>query len=170
MTAVSASIVTVIVFRRGDAVEFLQLLREREPMRGTWQPVAGGIEMSERAPYAALRELREETGLTDARPEFQGFWKLDQVHPFYLPTMDAVIMSPTFAVEAAQGWEPSLNAEHSAVRWVRAEDVEARFTWPGQIASCREVLERLLRPGSLSEPAQRLDPRAVRQRHPTGLP
>jgi 8-oxo-dGTP pyrophosphatase MutT (NUDIX family) len=159
----------VYIFRRGAAVEFLQMLREREPMKGTWQPVAGGIEVDEAAPWAALREVREETGLAHGGAPFLGFWKLDGVHPFYLPARDVVMLCPSFAVEAAPGWEPVLNAEHSAARWVAATEIDARFMWPGQVASCREVLERLLRPGSLSEAAQRLDPAAEKRRRQAGL-
>lgn len=169
MTAVSASIVTVYIFRRGAGVEFLQMLREREPMKGTWQPVAGTIEPEEEAPWAALRETREETGLATGDAEFLGFWKLDGVHPYYLPTLDVVMLSPSFAIEASARWEPKLNAEHSAARWVAAERAAEQFMWPGQIASCGEILERLVRPGSLSEPSQRLDPAAVRRRREAGL-
>jgi 8-oxo-dGTP pyrophosphatase MutT (NUDIX family) len=168
MTAISANLVTVIVFRRGPEVEFLQLLREREPLKGTWQPVAGRIEEIETAAKAGLRELREETGLTPSDPEFLGLWKLDGVHPYYLPSMDVVMLSPTLAVEAGPAWRPRLNAEHSDARWAPASKVGEMFMWGAHEAACREVIERVLAPGSLSEPAQRLDPRAVLSRPPIG--
>lgn len=53
--------VSVVVFR-DDTV--LLVRRGREPARGLWAPVGGRIEADETAEAAALREVREETGVT----------------------------------------------------------------------------------------------------------
>ncbi|MEM1330498.1 MAG: NUDIX domain-containing protein [Planctomycetota bacterium] len=149
------------IFRRPwGELELLQLRRTADPdaagkdvIAGTWQPVMGHIDEGETAPRAVAREVEEETGLklSDAL----GFWALEQVHPYYLVTRDAIMLSPRFAVEAAKDWEPVLNDEHDAHRWVRATDAERLFMWPGQRAAIAEIL-RLLAPGSLEEPALRL--------------
>lgn len=55
--------VSVIVFR-DDTV--LLVLRGRPPAEGLWAPVGGRVEPGETAEEAALREVREETGI-DAR-------------------------------------------------------------------------------------------------------
>lgn len=155
MSGIRADMVTVFVFRRTEGIEFLQLLRAKEPFSGTWHPVAGGIGAGERAAAAALREVREEAGLAAGDPAMLGFWQLDGAHPFYMHRHDAVMLAPAFAVEVDAAWEPVLNYENSAARWVGARDVDAQFMWAGQKSSCREVLE-LLRPGTSSERALRI--------------
>jgi 8-oxo-dGTP pyrophosphatase MutT (NUDIX family) len=160
MPHIRADMVTVLVFRRvAGRVEFLQLRRAKDPARGTWQPIMGGVTPGEKASAAAVRELQEETGLDAASPACLGLWALDQVAPFFMQTLDAVILSPVFAAEAAPAWSPALNPENDSSRWVPAADIAEAFIWPGHVASCREVLDWLLRPGSACEPLLRV-PRA----------
>ncbi len=173
---VRTDVVDVYVFRRrvqqaekhiGETpparhvVEFLQVLRASEPLAQTWHPVMGHIEPGETAVACALRELDEELGLCagggaeedDAKkqnPALVGVWALEQVHPFFIAELDAIVMSPRFAAEVAGDWQPRLNDEHSAHRWVAAEDAARSFMWPGQHAAVREILEHLLPEGSLS--------------------
>lgn len=141
---IRADVIDVYVFRitragRGAAVEFLQLLRATPPLEGTWHPVMGHIEQGENAVNAARRELREELGL--APPSLLDLFALEQVHPFYLPALDAIVCSPRFAARVGPRWRPRLNAEHSRHRWVNARSAPARFMWPGQRAAIAEVLD-----------------------------
>ena len=118
---IRADIVDVYVFRTADdartaadsaGVEFLQLLRSGDPLARTWQPVMGHCEGGERAPACALRELREEVGLSAdgaGQPALLAFYALEQVHPFYLAAIDAVVLSPRFAAHVARAWSPRLN-------------------------------------------------------------
>jgi len=120
------------------AIELLQLRRARAPLTHTWQPVMGHVEPGETAVRCLWRELAEETGLAPA--DVLGAWALEQVHPFYLPELDAVMLSPRFAVEVAGDWTPRLNHEHDASRWVPAAEAESRFMWPGQQAAIEELI------------------------------
>ncbi len=158
MAEIRADLVTVLVFRRTTGlVEFLQLRRAAAPYAVTWQPIMGGIEAGETAVAAAVRELKEEAGLDGASPALLGLWALDQVFPFFIHTLDRVILSPTLAAEAAADWVPDLDAEHDAARWVPADDITDAFVWPGHAASCREILDWLLRPGSAFERLRRVE-------------
>ncbi|MBL8764844.1 MAG: NUDIX domain-containing protein [Phycisphaerae bacterium] len=155
-----ADIIDVYVFRRGVPserdtdgrlqTEFLQLLRRGAPLDGTWQPVMGHVERGESSVACALRELREEVGLAHADPRFLGLYALEQVHPFYLAAIDSIVLSPRFCAEVSRDWAPRLNDEHSDHRWVVQGDAPLRFMWPGQVASCRELIQHVLRPQSLS--------------------
>lgn len=129
-------------------VEFLQLLRVGDPLGGTWQPVMGHVERGETAVACAVREMREEVGLEVGGA--LGLWALEQVYPYFVAAIDAIVLSPRFAAEAPRGWEPRLNGEHSAARWVHERDVAARFMWPGQVACCREIVEFIVPEGSLA--------------------
>ncbi len=143
-------------------VYFLQLRRARDPLGGTWQPIMGHVEKGETAVRCALRELEEEVGLRRGDAALRGVWALEQVHPFYIAELDAIVMSPRFAAEVSPGWAPRLNDEHTAHRWVHSRDAmrasggggEGAFMWPGQRAAAREIVESLLVEGSVS--AERL--------------
>lgn len=153
---VRTDLVDVYVFRRLDSagapmVELLQLRRAREPLAGRWMPVMGHVEGDERALDTALRELEEETGF-DARSGALGVWCLEQVSPYYVPELDAVLLTPRFVVEAPGGWEPRVNDEHSGVRWLRcacgASGSERaalldRWLWPGQRVAVGELLDEI---------------------------
>lgn len=157
MPEIRADMVTVFVFRRvAGRVEFLQLRRAKDPHRGTWQPIMGGIHAGETGAGAAMREVREEAGLVASSAACLGLWSLDQVHPFFMHTIDAVVLSPAFAAEAAPDWRPVLNAENDESRWVPAADVRETLVWPVHAAACAEILDWLLRPGSACEPLLRV--------------
>lgn len=142
-------------------VYFLQLLRAQDPLGGTWQPIMGHCEQGETAVQCALRELEEEAGLRRGDSALRAVWALEQVHPFFIAALDAIVLSPRFAAEVEPGWTPRLNDEHSAHRWVHARDAmrasgggggggEGAFMWPGQRAAAREVVESLMVEGSAS--------------------
>jgi dATP pyrophosphohydrolase len=116
----------------------------------------GHVEAGETAVACALRELEEELGLRRDDPALLGVWALEQVHPYYVAVIDCVVLSPRFAAEVRPGWEPRINDEHSAFRWVPADRVGETFMWPGQLAACREIAGDLLRTGSLSAPVLRV--------------
>lgn len=157
--AVRTDIVDVYIFRvrrAGDpsSVEFLQLLRSGAPLANTWHPVMGHVEAGETALRCALRELDEEVALAPGGPGWVAMWALEQVHPFYLPELDTIVMSPRFAVEVRPDWSPALSAEHSDARWTDRAAIPRMFMWPGQKRACEEVLDEIVRsrPGA---PARR---------------
>lgn len=141
-----SDVVDVYIFRRTpgpDRFAFLQLLRSRAPLLGTWQPVMGHIEPGETAVATALREVAEEVGLMietrAGRAQMVQFFALEQVHPFFLAEQNMVVQSPRFGLEVGPRWEAVLNHEHSAARWVSGCEAHA-FAWPGQLACVREVM------------------------------
>ncbi|MBX3322147.1 MAG: NUDIX domain-containing protein [Phycisphaeraceae bacterium] len=137
-------IIDVYIFRATPPdIELLQLRRTRSPLSGSWQPIMGHIEPGETALTAARREVQEETGLDSAAPIVLGLWALEQVHPFYLPDLDAIILSPRFALQVEASWTPTLNTEHDASRWIPARDAGEHFMWPGQRAAIAELLSSL---------------------------
>ena len=161
-----SDIVDVYLFRRSrSGAEFLQMLRSEEPMKGTWHPIMGHMHEGEDAVSTALRELKEETGLgsrvgvnadgVSACGMSLGMWALEQVHPFFIARLNCIVFSPRFVVEVGPGWEPVLNEEHEAARWVLVDGVSGAgseaFVWPGQRASVREVMEHIVRGGSQME-------------------
>jgi dATP pyrophosphohydrolase len=147
-----SNIVDCYVFRRvSPSVEFLLLKRNPASCLGqTWQAVHGKIEPGETAWQAAVRELREETGLAPLR-----LWQVDFVNTFYVARLDRVLMCPCFAAEADRTADVVLSAEHTEYAWVRADDVLRRLMWPGQRSAVREILDEIVTPG-LAEPHLRI--------------
>ena len=165
--------------KRGAArVEFLQVLRSSEPLALTWHPVMGHIEAGETAAECAVREIEEELGIsvslrTDARTRspaasakdsgrvglaaVEGFWALEQVHPFYIAAINMIVMSPRFALEVNADWTPRLNEEHGEFRWIDASRAENAFMWPGQAAACDEVMKYIVNPRSLARERLRIE-------------
>jgi 8-oxo-dGTP pyrophosphatase MutT (NUDIX family) len=158
---VRSDVVDVYPFRRvahAGGVEFLQLLRATEPLLNTWHPVMGHMHEGETAVRTALRELGEEVGLKRGDPGLVRMWALEQVHPFFIAGLNCIVLSPRFVVEVAAGWEPVLNEEHSALRWVRGDEPH-RFVWPGQRAAVAEVMQGILRGGEVMGPLVEIDVR-----------
>ena len=129
-------------------LELLQLRRSKAPLLGSWQPIMGHIEPGETALQAATREAAEEVGLALAGPHTRGLWQLEQTFPFFIAATDTLMISPRFVALLAPDWQPTLNHEHDAHRWVNAADAQRHFTWPGQLHALREI-ELILSPGSL---------------------
>jgi 8-oxo-dGTP diphosphatase len=67
--------VDAMVFRRtSQGMQILLIERKKEPFRGQWAFPGGFVDMDETVEQAVVRELQEETGLTDIQ--------LKQYHTF----------------------------------------------------------------------------------------
>lgn len=84
MATIVCRIIEVCVFRFiNDRAEYLVLKRSptEKMYPGLWQFVSGSIEDREKAVDAALRELKEETGMSPKR-----FWVVPHTNTFYDPS------------------------------------------------------------------------------------
>ena len=158
---IRTDIVELYIFRRpagGGAtlgLEVLQLQRAADAaLPGTWQPMMGHIDEGESASRAALREAGEELGLS--RTAIQGFWQLEEPSCFYLHAAEAIMLSPCLALQVAADWQPTLNHEHSAHRWVPRGRVDRAFLWPGQRRAIAAIQRDILEADSPTEALLRI--------------
>ena len=110
--------------------EFLLLKRsedipnQRYP--GIWQGVTGKIENSELIYKAALRELKEETGL-----KAEKLWTIDKVNTFYDAEENIMTLVPVFGV-IVNSINVSLSREHSEYKWCVIEETIKLLPWEQQ--------------------------------------
>jgi len=142
MTRLNFEIVEAVVFRRKAPAQFLVLRRSDEETiyPGLWQIVSGGIEKGEKAYEAAMREIREETGLTVSR-----LFNTPLTNTFYFFTIDAVNFSPVFAAEVDADAEVVLSPEHTEYRWLEQADARELLVWPGQKQAIDVVSEYVIK-------------------------
>ena len=142
-TSVIAGVVDVYVVRPlpgGWKVLVVQrALGTRCP--GAWETVHGRIEPGERPEDAAVREVREETGLTVAR-----LYNVTVV-PFYLHMFNAVQLAIVFAALIDEPAAVSLGEEHQAFEWLSPDEASSRFVWPRESESLAHI-RQLLRNGN----------------------
>src|SRR5688500_14844728 len=99
--------VSVAVVRKSGAESQVLLLRRTRSLAGEWCQIAGAIEAGETAWEAALREVREETGL---RP--MALYSGDICEQFYEADRNAISLLPVFVGFVRPGDGVRLNAEH----------------------------------------------------------
>ncbi len=158
MPTLSSTHVEVYVFRRrGRRVEFLLLRRsaDRRTLPGVWQPVTGKRLARERMLAAAVRELREETGLTPRR-----WWALETVTLFPDTERDAIVALPLFAAEVDARVRVRLSREHDRSAWLGIGEAARRVLWQSQRRGLEAVRREVLGSARLAS-ALEVTPRRV---------
>ncbi len=145
MSQIVCDIVEVCVFARTETNDTHYLLLRRSLSEkiypDIWQIVSGGIEreQNETALAAALRELKEETGLKPLR-----FWNLPYLNTFLDARKDIVHHAPVFVAEVLFDATPALSEEHYRFEWCTLERAKELLVWPGQIRALNIVHEYIV--------------------------
>ena len=107
--------------------EFLLLKRSKNvTYPGIWQGVTGKIENSELPYKAALRELKEETGL-----KAEKLWTIDKVNTFYDAEENIMTLVPVFGV-VVNSINVLLSREHSEYKWCDIDETIKLLPWEQQ--------------------------------------
>lgn len=135
---VTSSLIEAHIFRKaGNNLEFLLLRRsDNEIYPGLWQMVSGSIDGNEKAFQTALREIKEETGLTPEK-----FWTVPNVNSFYSSTQNEICMIPVFAALVTDEVEVVISNEHSEFKWAGLSETLKLLAWPGQRRSVEIIYE-----------------------------
>ncbi|MES2176836.1 MAG: ATPase, T2SS/T4P/T4SS family [Gemmatimonadota bacterium] len=146
MATVNVGTIDVYVLARNGAEWRVLVLKRSRTTRcpGAWETVHGRIEVGEEPEDAAVRELREETGL-----EFERLYNVT-VQPFYLHRTHTVELAVVFAAFVAWPASVTLGEEHSDCEWLAPEAAMERFFWPRERSALADVLH-LFRTGDGGE-------------------
>lgn len=111
----------------GSQTKVLLLRRTGKHLNGQWCQIAGGIEAGETAWQTALREVREETGIT-----LSEIWSADVLEQFYEPERECINVLPVFVSKVPEGTEVELNHEHDAFEWVSFDEARDMLGFSAQ--------------------------------------
>jgi 8-oxo-dGTP pyrophosphatase MutT (NUDIX family) len=130
MPEILSQIVEVCVFslEKGQP-RYLLLKRSKSDTLypGIWQMVTGVVDPGEKATEAALRELREETGVSPVH-----FWVVPYSNSFYVADGDVIQHTAFFAAEIDTGAVLILSNEHQSFLWATYSEALSTLVWPGQ--------------------------------------
>ncbi len=137
MASVTVRVVDCYVYLKTDNdLNFLLLKRNKNKIyEHLWQGVAGKIEEGETPPEAAIRELKEETGLDPVN-----MFVADHVSRFYEVHGDRVNIVPVFGIEAGST-EVTLSDEHIDFKWVNIKEALNTLVWNGQKEGIQTVYD-----------------------------
>jgi dATP pyrophosphohydrolase len=140
MASVTVRVVDCYVYRHtDDGLKFLLMKRNLNKIyEHLWQGVAGKIEDGETAPEAAIRELKEETGLDPVN-----MFVADHVSRFYEVHGDRVNLVPVFGMEVDSD-EVMLSEEHVDFKWVTIKEALNTLVWNGQKEGIQTVHDMVI--------------------------
>ncbi len=133
-----SELVEAHIFRKTkNGIEFLLLKRsDTEIYPRLWQMVSGKIHKDEKAFETALREIKEETGLTPKK-----FWTAPNINSFYYPEGDYISMLPVFAALVEKNSKVVISDEHTEFKWVKPSRTKKMLAWQGQRNSVDIITE-----------------------------
>jgi len=112
----------------------LIIRRSSGHLGGTWQMISGRIEHGEKGWEAALREIKEETGLVPDR-----FYSANTIEAFYEVNQNCINLIPVFVGFIDTEQEVRLSPEHSECRWITAGEADDFLTFQQQ----KEMLKKI---------------------------
>jgi len=126
--------IAVVLLKEFNGEYKVLLLKRATPvLKDIWCYIGGGIEEGEKAWESALREIREETGITKV-----SLYTSNKFDQFYSSIEDYIYIAPVF-VGYVDEEDVILNYEHTDFKWMSFIEAKERAYLPGN----DEVLEHI---------------------------
>jgi type II secretory ATPase GspE/PulE/Tfp pilus assembly ATPase PilB-like protein/8-oxo-dGTP pyrophosphatase MutT (NUDIX family) len=139
MTTIEVGAVDVLVIRPLATGWRVLALQRASNTRcpSAWETVHGHVEAGEAPEDAAVREVREESGLAAAK-----LYNVT-IAPFYLHRMRALEVAVVFAAFVDEPAAVTIGPEHQASEWLTVDEALVRFAFPAERSSLRTAVELL---------------------------
>ena len=140
MNEVKVRVVDCYIYRHtADGIRFLLMKRNLNKIyEHLWQGVAGKIERGETSSEAAIRELKEETGLSPVN-----IFVADHVSRFYEVHGDCINLVPVFGIEV-DSENVILSEEHISYKWADIDEALNTLVWNGQKKGIQTVHDMVI--------------------------
>ncbi|HDR05300.1 MAG TPA: NUDIX domain-containing protein [Candidatus Marinimicrobia bacterium] len=135
MTSIQVRVIDCWVFHRLEKELRFLIMKRNDGLQyeGLFHCVHGKIEADEAAWQTALRELREETGLSA-----KAMWVADYSSQFYEASSDTFNLVPVFACEV-ESIDIKLSREHSQFEWLTVSEAKRRLAWQNHIQAIEQI-------------------------------
>jgi len=144
----SFSICAYICKKANQQAKFLILKRCSAYLRDNWQMVSGKIEKNEKAWEAALREIKEETGIIPDE-----LYSADMLEQFYEIGQNCINLVPIFVGFVENDAEVTLSSdEHDEYKWVSKQEAKQYLKFENQLKALEHIENRFIK----NEPYQYL--------------
>jgi len=124
-------------FKEGYKFLLLKRVECEKLYPGIWQIITGKIEKNEKAFETALREVREESGLTPFR-----LFVLPHTTTFYSPRTDEISLIPLF-VCLVKGKMVTISDEHSDYLWLNPNKASQKLYFKSQKENVKFIEQNL---------------------------
>lgn len=137
-----ATRVNVQAFVFCNSPSFKVLILKRTPERsGYWQPVCGGVEPGEERIDAVIREISEETGITNITSI------IDLEYTFaYKETKHSNLMNMRdycYAAQIEYQADIQLSDEHEAYKWCSLAEANECLQWEHNLAALEKLMQKV---------------------------
>ncbi|MCA0969301.1 NUDIX domain-containing protein [Halobacillus litoralis] len=139
-------VAAVLLKKSASGYQVLLLKRNTEVLRDVWCYVGGSIEEGETAWEAALREIEEETKITQLSLYSSNLF--DQI---YSPFENYIYIAPVFVGYVEELEEVTLNGEHSDFHWCSFDEAEDIVSLPGNGDVLRAVEKYFVQKDPMSD-------------------
>ena len=137
---IRSTLVILFVLRETQDGHEVLLLKRTTTLAGEWCQISGRMEDGEKAWQTALRELREETGLSA-----DSLYNTDICEIYYGATLNNINIVPVFVAYVDPQAQVQLNFEHSEFRWVSFDEAVEMVPYGGQRNTLRQIEENYSR-------------------------
>jgi dihydroneopterin triphosphate diphosphatase len=119
-------IAAVLLKRINGEYTILLLKRATKVLEDAWCYIGGGIEEGEKAWEAALREIKEETGITKV-----SLYTSNKFDRFYSKKENYIYVAPVFVGYVDENEDVILNHEHKEFVWLTIDEAKSKVALPG---------------------------------------
>lgn len=125
--------------------EVLLVERQSEPLSGFWSFPGGAVELGESLRAAAVREMREETGLEVEIVDIADVFERVDREPDGRIRFHYIVVDFLARIRPGSGTEPEAASDASQARWIQWERLADLPVTPGVervLARARQLLDR----------------------------